>query len=65
MLTLELPEDIKNRMELLSMSTGRTMHFFALEAIFEYLDEIEDKYMPLNAIAEEDTHRMEDQSESL
>lgn len=65
MLTLELPEDIKNRLDLLSMSTGRTMQFFALEAIFEYLDEIEDKYMPLNAIAEEEAAGTEDQSESI
>jgi predicted DNA-binding protein len=53
MLTIELPEDISNRLELLSMGTGRSMQFYALEAIFEYLDEIEDKYMPLNRINDE------------
>ena len=47
MLNLELPEDVHNRLELLALATGRTMHFYALEAILEYLDEIEDRYLPL------------------
>jgi RHH-type rel operon transcriptional repressor/antitoxin RelB len=48
MLNLELPEDIHTRLELLSLSTGRTMAFYAMEAIMEYLDEIEDRYLNLN-----------------
>lgn len=41
MLKLELPNDIQTRLELLSLSTGISIHFFALEAILEYLDELE------------------------
>jgi hypothetical protein len=46
MLNLELPEEVYNRLELLALSTGMTMQFFALEAILEYLDEIEDRHFP-------------------
>jgi RHH-type rel operon transcriptional repressor/antitoxin RelB len=48
MLNLDLPDDIHTRLELLSLSTGRTMAFYAMEAIMEYLDEIEDRYLTLN-----------------
>lgn len=48
MLNLDLPEDIHTRLELLSLSTGRTMTFYAMEAIMEYLDEIEDRYLTIN-----------------
>ncbi len=48
MLTLDLPDDIYNRLDLLSLSTGRTVQFYATEAIMEYLHEVEDRYMPWN-----------------
>ena len=48
MLNLELPEDVYMRLELLSLTTGRTMSFYAIEAILEYLDEMEDRHLPLN-----------------
>ena len=44
MLKLELPNDIQTRLELLSLSTGISIHFFALEAILEYLDDIESRH---------------------
>ncbi len=47
MLTLNLPEDIYNRLEVLSLSTGRSMTFYALEALLEHLDEIEEHYLPI------------------
>ena len=53
MLTLNLPEDIENRLELLSLHTGQSKQFYAWEAILEYLNEVEERYMPTNLIAEE------------
>lgn len=47
MLNLDLPEDVYNRLEMLALTTGRSMQFYALEAILEYLDEIENRYLPL------------------
>jgi len=44
MLKLELPNDIQTRLELLSLSTGISIHFFALEAILKYLDGIETRH---------------------
>ena len=53
MLTIKLPEDIENRLELLSLTTGRTMQFYAREAILGYLDDIEDSYIATNRIGED------------
>ena len=44
MLYLEIPNDIQTRLELLYLSTGISTHFFALEAILEYLDDIETRH---------------------
>ncbi len=44
MLSIELPEDVSNRLELLSLSTGRTMQFYIKEALLEYLEEVEITY---------------------
>ncbi len=41
MLILDLPEDVYNRLQILSMRTGRTMVYYALEALLEHLDDIE------------------------
>ncbi len=53
MLTIELPGDVENRLGLLALSTGRTIQFYAREAILEYLDEVEDRFMAINRIGEE------------
>jgi len=44
MLSIELPEDVNNQLELLSLSTGRTMQFYVKEALLEYLEEVEVRY---------------------
>ncbi len=44
MLSIELPEDVNNQLELLSLSTGRTMQFYVKEALLEYLEEVEIRY---------------------
>lgn len=43
MLSIELSEETNNRLELLSLSTGRTMEYYLIEAIQEYLEAAEDR----------------------
>lgn len=43
--SIRLPIEIENRLEFLSMQTGRTKAFYVKEAIIEHLDEIEDIYL--------------------
>ena len=43
--SIRLPIEIENRLEFLSMQTGRTKSFYVKEAIIEHLDEIEDIYL--------------------
>ena len=56
MLTIELPKEIENKLELLSLSTGRTMQFYAREAILEYLDDVEARYLAMGRIAVESAY---------
>lgn len=44
MLSIDLPEDVNNRLELLSLSSGRTVQFYIREAILEYLDDVAIRY---------------------
>ncbi len=53
MFSIDLPLDINNRLELLSLSTGRTMQFYVLEALMEYLTDVEDKYTGLEPMSSE------------
>jgi predicted DNA-binding protein len=53
MLTIDLPLDVNNRLELLSLSTGRTMQFYVLEALLEYLTDVEDRYTSMEPMAGE------------
>ncbi len=50
MLTIQLPLDVNNRLELLSLATGRTMQFYVLEALLEYLTDVEDRYASADPI---------------
>ena len=52
MLILDLPEDIHNRLQLLAMRTGRTMVYYAMEALLEHMDEIEEEYAAIEEAAE-------------
>jgi len=49
-LAIRLPEDIENRLKALADKTGRTKTFYAKEAILQYLDEMEDKYLALDRL---------------
>ena len=50
MLAIRLPEDIETRLTELAARTGRTKTYYAREAILEYLDEIEDRYLAIHRL---------------
>jgi RHH-type rel operon transcriptional repressor/antitoxin RelB len=43
--SIRLPHEIENRLEKLSVQTGRSKSFYVKEAILEHLDDIEDIYL--------------------
>jgi RHH-type rel operon transcriptional repressor/antitoxin RelB len=43
--SIRLPLEIENRLESLSIQTGRTKSFYVKKAIIEHLDQIEDTYL--------------------
>ncbi len=43
--SIRLPHEIENRLEKLSLQTGRSKSFYVKEAIIEHLDDIEDVYL--------------------
>lgn len=53
MLTINLPDDIEYRLKSLSLSTGRTVQYYAREAILEFIDEMEDRFIALNRLDDE------------
>lgn len=50
--TLRLPNDIGERLSILSQQTGRSKTFYILEAIREHLDDIEDRYIAEQRLSE-------------
>lgn len=52
MLAINLPEDIEKRLTSLSLSTGRSVQYYARQVIMDYLEEVEDRYLALNSIHE-------------
>ena len=50
MLAIRLPKDIETRLAALAAKTGRTKTFYAKEAILEYMDDMEDKYLAINRL---------------
>lgn len=50
--TLRLPNDIGERLSILSQQTGRSKTFYILEAIREHLDDVEDRYIAEQRISE-------------
>lgn len=43
--SIRLPHEIEERLEKLSVLTGRTKSFYVKEAIMDHLDDIEDVYL--------------------
>lgn len=54
MLAIRLPKDIEARLAALATKTGRTKTFYAKEAILEYMDKMEDKYLAINRLENPD-----------
>jgi RHH-type rel operon transcriptional repressor/antitoxin RelB len=50
MLAIRLSEDIEQRLQVLSQKTGRTKTYYAREAILEFLEDMEDKYLALDRL---------------
>ena len=47
MVGIRLPEDMENRLQHLADVTGRTKSFYVREALIEYLEDVEDRYLGL------------------
>lgn len=45
MLAIQLPPEIENRLDALAKATGKSMTFYAREAILEHLSDMEDIYL--------------------
>ena len=50
MLAIRLAPQIEQRLERLAKKTGRTKTYYAREAILEHLEDLEDYYMPVEAL---------------
>jgi RHH-type rel operon transcriptional repressor/antitoxin RelB len=63
MFTIDLPKEIERRLLVLAMQTGRTVQFCAREAILDYIDEVEDRILAIDRIAEsevEDKYKLDE-----
>ncbi|MGS2717037.1 type II toxin-antitoxin system RelB family antitoxin [Eionea flava] len=63
MLAIRLPEEIEIRLAELANKTGRTKTFYAKEAILEYIDDMEDKYLAINRLENHSKHWTLDEME--
>ncbi|MEX0963067.1 MAG: hypothetical protein WDZ52_03360 [Pseudohongiellaceae bacterium] len=54
MFTLDLPSDIEKRLLVLAMHKGRTVQYCAREAILDYIDEVEERFLAIEGINEEE-----------
>lgn len=52
MLALRLPLEIEQRLEALAERTGRSKSFYAREAILEHLEDLEDRYLADQGLAD-------------
>ena len=50
MLAIRLSEDVEKRLQKLAVKTGRSKTYYAREAILEFLDDMEDKYLALDRL---------------
>ena len=55
MFTLDLPSEIEKRLLVLAMHKGKTVQYCAREAILDYIDEVEERFLAADRISEEDS----------
>ena len=53
--TIDLPSDIEKRLLVLAMHKGRTVQFCAREAILDYIDEVEERFLAIDGVSEEES----------
>ena len=53
--TIDLPNEIEKRLLVLAMHKGRTVQFCAREAILDYIDEVEERFLAVDRISEEES----------
>jgi RHH-type rel operon transcriptional repressor/antitoxin RelB len=52
MLSLQLPKEVDLKLDALTKQTGRTKTFYAIQAIVQHIDDLEDYYAGENAYNE-------------
>lgn len=50
MIAVRLPEDVERRLAELAAKTGRTKTYYVREAVLEYLDEMEERYIAIDRL---------------
>jgi RHH-type rel operon transcriptional repressor/antitoxin RelB len=50
MVSVRLPKDVENRLNTLTDTTGRTKTYYVLEALLNYMEDIEDVYTALEVL---------------
>lgn len=50
-ISLRLPQDVEHRLAALSALTGRSKTFYAVEAIVEHIDDLEDAHLSAEVLA--------------
>ena len=63
MIAVRLPEDIERRLAELAARTGRTKTFYVREAVVEYLDEMEERYISIERLERPAKRRTLDEME--
>ena len=63
MIAIHLSSEIEQRIADLAARTGRTKNFYIEEAILEYLDELEEKYLALDRLEKPGKHWTLDEME--
>lgn len=63
MIAVRLPEDIERRLAELAARTGRTKTFYVREALLNYLDEMEARYIAIDRLEHPTRRRTLDELE--
>lgn len=50
-LSLRLPAEIENRLDILASLTGRSKTFYVVQAVLEHLDDLEDAHLAKEVLA--------------
>lgn len=67
---IRIPKSVKDRLDVLARKTGRTRTFYIRQALFEHLDDLEDRYMAQEVLSrvkkgEEELYSLDDVERDL